>query len=121
MFAIGRCTAPEAVALSRTLGRDLLPADLRPGYPPAVRFYFRWAELVGLDSARFDGIHPVKVLGALPLEDLLVAAVVHADQASTLIHNARPSVRKRIAPVAAEQPSPQIWATTALAAAEELA
>ena len=28
MFANGRCTAPEAVASSRVLGRDLVPADL---------------------------------------------------------------------------------------------
>ena len=45
MLANGRCTAPEAVASSRVLGRDLVPADLSPGYLPAVRFYFDWEVL----------------------------------------------------------------------------
>jgi hypothetical protein len=51
MFAHGRCTAPEAVACSRLLGRDLTPADLTPGYPPAVRFYFDWDSLARSDDA----------------------------------------------------------------------
>jgi hypothetical protein len=37
MLANGRCTVPEAVAASRASGRDLAPADLEPGYVPAVR------------------------------------------------------------------------------------
>jgi hypothetical protein len=61
MLANGRCRAPEAVACSRSLGRDLVPADLRPGYPPAVRFYFRWDTVAGRPDAVFDGVHPVKV------------------------------------------------------------
>jgi hypothetical protein len=47
MLANGRCQAPEAVALSRSLGGDLVPSDLRSGYPPAVRFYFSWRTLAG--------------------------------------------------------------------------
>ena len=46
MLANGRCTAPEAVAFSRVVGRDLVPADLVAGYRPAVRFYFAWDALV---------------------------------------------------------------------------
>lgn len=61
MFANGRCTAPEAVALSRAIGRDLVPSDLSPGYTPAVRFYFEWSDLAVREDARFDGVHPIKI------------------------------------------------------------
>jgi hypothetical protein len=72
MFANGRCTAPDAVAASRRLGRDLVPADLAPGEEPAVRFYFRWETLASRPDARFDGVHPIKIEGVVPL-DLAVA------------------------------------------------
>ena len=42
MLANGLCTAPEAVAMSRKLGHDLVPGDLRPGHPPSARLYFDW-------------------------------------------------------------------------------
>jgi hypothetical protein len=34
MFANGSCTAPEAVARSHQLNRDLVPTDLAPGFRP---------------------------------------------------------------------------------------
>jgi hypothetical protein len=54
MLANGRCQAPEPVAVSRTFGRDLVPADLQRGYPPSVRFYFRWHMLAVRPDAVFD-------------------------------------------------------------------
>lgn len=80
MLASGRCLAPEAVACSRALGRDLTPLDLSPGYPPAVRFYFAWAALTTQSDARFDGVHPVKMRNGLWFDGALVAVVVHASQ-----------------------------------------
>jgi hypothetical protein len=88
MLANGRCTAPEPVALSRELGRDLVPDDLSPGYPTAVRFYFEWASLAGSDNARFDGVHPVKIYGGLPLDHRLIAVVLDARH-SKLFEQAR--------------------------------
>lgn len=76
MLANAACTAPEAVALSRVLGRDLVPSDLGPGYPPAARLYFNWKVVSAMKSATFDGVHPIKVLDELPLEDSLLLAVL---------------------------------------------
>jgi hypothetical protein len=118
MFAHGRCTAPEAVACSRVLGRDLTPADLAPGYPPAVRFYFRWDSLAGSEDARFDGVHPVKIHGTLRLDDL-VAVVVHARQRRDLRHQIN-DLADRIIVLDLDQPSPEAWATAATDAALEL-
>jgi hypothetical protein len=120
MLANGRCTAPEAVAYSRVLGRDLTPPDLRPGYPPAVRFYFGWPALAARPDARFDGVHPVKIHGDLRLGDGLAAVVVHASQ-QHLITASAGRFRERLAVVNAYSPSPQDWAVAAAAVAEQLA
>jgi hypothetical protein len=121
MFANGRCTAPEAVAASRTLGRDLVPADLAPGYTPAVRFFFRWEELVARGDARFDGVHPVKIRGELSLADVLAAVVVHAGAARIVEEAAPAALAERVVVLGAERPSPGEWATAALHAARALA
>jgi hypothetical protein len=120
MLANGRCTAPEAVAYSRVLGRDLTPPDLRPGYPPAVRLYFDWPTLAARPDARFDGVHPVKIHGDLRLGDVLAAVVVHASQ-QHLVTASAGRFRERLAVVNVDRPGPQDWAVAATAAAEQLA
>jgi hypothetical protein len=120
MLANGRCTAPDAVAYSRVLGRDVTPADLTPGYPPAVRFYFRWRSLADHPGARFDGVHPVKILGGLRLDDGLVAVVAPASQRRLVTADAGPLL-DRVAFVETGRPSPQDWAVAALRAAQRLA
>ena len=55
MLANGRCTAPEAVAFSRVVGRDLVPADLVAGYRPPVRFYFAWDGSLRATTPRSTG------------------------------------------------------------------
>jgi len=120
MFANGRCTAPEAVARSRALGRDLVPSDLTARYPPAVRFYFGWDELTEHPGARFDGVHPVKILGELPLWESLVAVIVHADQEASLSAATDARRRDRIVMLDLTDPRPHQWATAALVAAIEL-
>jgi hypothetical protein len=112
MLASGRCTAPEAVAASRLLGRDLTPSDLRPGYPPAVRFYFGWQALAARPGARFDGVHPVKILGSLPLHDALVAVVAHASQRRVITATAEQFL-ERVAFVDIDRPSPLEWSAAA--------
>jgi hypothetical protein len=116
MLANGRCTAPEAVARSRALGRDLVPTDLAPGYPPAVRFYFRWEEIVCLPGATFDGVHPVKVAGALSLEHL-VAVVVHATQAAIVTRDL--AATDRVIVLDGSELSASAWATMADEAAAQ--
>jgi hypothetical protein len=120
MLANGRCTAPEAVAYSRVLGRDLTPADLGPGYPPAVRFYFGWQSLAVHPGARFDGVHPVKILGGLRLDDALVAVVAPASQRS-LITAIAGRFLDRAAFVDIVRPGPKDWAAAAFKAAQRLA
>lgn len=115
MLANGLCTAPEAVAYSRVLGRDLTPADLSPGYPPAVRFYFRWPSLAAHPGARFDGVHPVKILGGLRLDEALVAVVAPARQ-RRLITASAGRFQDRISFVDLDRPSPQDWAVAAFRA-----
>jgi hypothetical protein len=120
MLANGSCTGPEAVAYSRVLGRDLVPADLSTGYRPAVRFYFDWETLGARPDARFDGVHPVKIYGDLRLADVLVAVVVNADQSDTVTVGAG-RFRERLVILDIERPSPEDWATAALTAAQERA
>lgn len=118
MFAHGRCTAPEAVATSRMLGRDLVPDDLQAGYKPAVRFYIHWSDLLTLPNARFDGVHPIKTLGPLQLPDLLVAVVVHANDAEALLLDAPPWAH--IIVLDNPTPTPAEWAAAALDAAQSM-
>jgi len=120
MLAGGRCTAPEAVAASRACGRDLVPADLRPGYVPAVRFYFDWLALARLPGARFDGVHPVKIHHELRLDEVLVAVIVHASQRRS-VAAAAGRFSDRLAVISIERPSPQSWATEALSTGAKMA
>jgi hypothetical protein len=120
MLANGRCAAPEAVAASRAGGTDLVPADLKPGYVPAVRFYFDWQTLGRLPSARFDGVHPVKLHHELRLDDVLVAVVIHASHRDLLV-TAAGQVSDRLAVISIDRPTPQSWATAALSAARKMA
>lgn len=120
MLANGRCTAPEAVAASRASGRDSVPADLKPGYAPAVRFYFDWQALARLPGVRFDGVHPVKLHHELCLDEVLVAVVVHASQGDS-VAAAAGQFRDRLAVISIERPSPQRWASEALSTARKMA
>lgn len=120
MFADGRCLAPEAVAHSRRVGHDLVPADLVAGYPPAVRFYLRWDALVDRPDARFDGVHVVKIRRELPVEDALVACVLHERDRDTVAVTAGGELAGRVVVLELEQPKPDEWATAALAAATRL-
>lgn len=117
MFANGRCTAPEAVACSHLLGRDLIPTDLAPGYPPAVRLYFAWETLAARSDARFDGVHPVRIHESLPLDGTLIAIVVHASQ-RLVVEPAAGRFRDRLIVLNVEEPGPDDWATEATTAAE---
>ena len=120
MLANGRCTAPEAVALSRALKRDLEPLDLRPGYPPAVRFYFGWKELAMRDDARFDGVHPVKIAGSLALEANVIAVVMHSTPRETVDAAARSRFAERLVVLDLDDPLPHEWAAAANDAALRL-
>ena len=117
MLANGRCTAPEAVAFSRVVGRDLVPADLVAGYRPAVRFYFAWDALASRHDAAFDGVHPVKIHGQLPLDEVLVAVVVHASEEDVITAAGSSAVRDRVVVLDITEPRPDEWASAAFDAA----
>lgn len=120
MFANGRCTAPEAVALSRSLRRDLVPSDLSSGYPPAVRFYFDWSSLASRHDAAFDGVHPVKIRERLPLDESLVGVVVHPADLPALSGASTDRIRDRLVVVDLDAPTPDTWSSAALEAAEQI-
>jgi hypothetical protein len=120
MLASGKCTAPEGVAVSRSLGRDVQSPDLRAGYECAVRFYFRWSELAKRDDARFDGVHVLKVMHQIELEEALVAVVVHANKRGTVLPRVHPSIRDRVVLLESQSPTPGEWASAALAIAEAM-
>ena len=119
MFANGSCTAPEAVALSRSTGRALVPNDLRPGYPPAVRFYFDWMDHASRDDARFDGVHPVKIKDRLDLDSCLIAVVIAASERNA-VKDVLNAFAPRLVVLDLQDPTPAAWAHAALQAAEEL-
>ena len=119
MFANGRCTAPEAVALSRSVRRDLVPSDLTAGYPPAIRFYFEWRSLAAKPDAAFDGVRPVKVAGRVPLDQSLVAVVVHRADEHVVFRSAPSEIRDRVLVLDLDSPTPDAWSTAALEAAEQ--
>jgi hypothetical protein len=77
--------------------------------PPAVRFYFGWQALAADPGARFDGVHPVKILGGLRLDDPLIAVVVHASQRHLITVGAG-RFRDRVAFVDIDPAGPQDWA-----------
>ena len=120
MFANGRCRAPEAVALSRFLDRDLVPSDLHRGYPPAVRLYFRWTTLAARRDASFDGVHPVKIQHRLALDEALVAVVVHSGSRDIVAPSISTRLRDRLVVLDLDDPAPDEWADAALVAAESL-
>jgi hypothetical protein len=84
--------------------------------PPAVRFYFRWRSLADHPGARFDGVHPVKILGGLHLDQALVAVVAPASQRRLITANAGPFL-DRVVFVDMNRPSPQDWAVAAFTTA----
>ena len=120
MFANGNCTAPEAVAYGHELKRDLVPTDLSPGYPPAVRFYFDWAQLANSTEACFDGVHLVKIGAEVPLVTMLVAAVIHMDEWPAVADSVPSELAERMVVFEMSNPTPEAWATAALAVAVEI-
>ena len=110
--------APEAVAMSRRLGRDLVPADLRRGYALATRLFVDWDELVAHAAHRFDGVHPVKIKDSLDLEPYLRAVVVHRAEAAEL--GKLPGwAQQRLVVLDTDVSTPAEWASAALVAAEQ--
>lgn len=113
MFANGRCTAPEAVARSRSIGRDLEPLDLTPGYPTAVRFCFDWSDLAAHPDAVFDGVHPVKIGGPVELDRHLVAVVVNRAHVEAVSIALKSSFAERVIVLDISDPLPHEWACAA--------
>jgi hypothetical protein len=69
---------------------------------------------------RFDGVHPVKILGGLWLDDALIAVVAHASQ-RRLITASAGRFLDRVGFVDIDRPGPRDWAVAAFTAARRLA
>jgi hypothetical protein len=96
----------------------------RPIWSPVTGlrcFYFAWDALASRRDAVFDGVHPVKIRGQLPLDDVLVAVVVHACEADVIAAAGTSAVRDRTVVLDLSEPRPDEWARAALDAATKLA
>ena len=76
MFAWGNCQAGDRLVVERQLGRFPNNDDLKAGFIPGVRFFFRYDELSHHPRAVFDGVHPVKVQDEVVLADNECAIIV---------------------------------------------
>lgn len=77
MFSPPSATGGEMVAHSQRLGRLWEPSEVG-SYVPGVRLYFDRRNLEMLPGTTFDGVHVLKVLGKVELDDRL-SAVASAD------------------------------------------
>lgn len=76
MFAWGNCQAGDRLVMERKLGRFPDEKDLSVDFTPAIRFYFKYDEMIGHPQAVIDGILPLKIKDELALSDWVYAIIV---------------------------------------------
>lgn len=76
MLAWGNCQAGDRLVMERKLGRFPEDMDLKEGFTPGVRFYFRYDALAKHPGRVFDGVLPMKIKDEICLEQWLYAMVV---------------------------------------------
>ena len=79
MFAAGNCPGPDKLVYERMRGHVPSWDDFAADFQPAVKFFFRTADLVNHPRFCADGYHPAKIRGELALEPLLLAVVIPAE------------------------------------------
>jgi hypothetical protein len=63
-------------------------------------------------------VHPVKIYGALALDESLRAVVIHAEQGDAVDAASASAFRDRLVVLDIKDPQPEVWAASALAAAQ---
>ena len=123
MFGAGNCPAPDKLVYERTSGYVPSWNDFEAHFQPAVKFFFRTADLVKHPGFCTDGYHPVKIRDELTLEPLLAALVVPKEllRASELIELARKKApTAKLVPLNCSNHSPREWAHTAYATVKDI-
>ena len=95
MFSWGNCQAGDRLIIERRLGHDPAEKDLRDDFTPSVRFCFEYERLASLDNAVFDGYHPIKIRGALKLEDNLFAVLIPSNLSEAVMPHIKNSLREK--------------------------
>jgi hypothetical protein len=75
MFTFGNCTAGDNLVMERELGRLPTQKELTEMFRPGVRFYFRYADLVGHPGFCSDGHHFFKIKDSLEIDPYLVVVI----------------------------------------------
>ena len=76
MFSWGNCTAGDNLVMERLLNRGAKADELENALMPGIRFYFRYADIIGHYGYVFDGYHPAKIKDELLLSDYLHACII---------------------------------------------
>ncbi|MBO4216956.1 MAG: hypothetical protein J5940_03330 [Clostridia bacterium] len=76
MFSWGNCQAGDRLVTERKLGRFPNEDDLKSGFTPGIRFFFRYDDLIRHPQAVFDGVLPMKIKNEVVLKDWVLAIVV---------------------------------------------
>ena len=84
MFAWGNCQAGDRLVMERKLGRFPSEDDLRSGFEPGVRFFFKYKDIVTHPKAVFDGVLPVKVKDEVILKDWVHAIILPTEYRETM-------------------------------------
>ena len=84
MFTWGNCFFGDRIITERKLGRIIYEEDLRNFYSPDIKFYYKFEELQDLDSAVFDGYHPIKIKDSIKLRDFFMFCVIPLEYKDSL-------------------------------------
>jgi len=76
MFTWGNCFGGDSLVMERMLNRGPTDFDLSAGFKPGVRFYFKYADIIGHKDYANDGHHPAKIKNQLSLTDYLHCCII---------------------------------------------
>jgi hypothetical protein len=113
MFAAGNCPGPDKLVYERTRGYMPSWYDFAADFQPAVKFFFRTADLVNHPGFCADGYHPAKIRDELALEPLLRAVVIPSEvpEAISLVALAEEKLgASRVASLSFSGCDPSKWA-----------
>ena len=94
MFAWGNCQAGDRLVTERRLGHSPTDEELRAGFIPGVRFFFRYDKLITHPNAVFDGVLPLRVKDEVMLEDWLHAIIAPKEYETALEAHTTEKLRK---------------------------
>ncbi len=76
MFAWGNCQAGDRLVTERKLGRFPDEKELKEGFTPGVRFFFRYDTLIRHPDAVQEGVLPLKIKHEVVLKDWIHTIII---------------------------------------------